>query len=253
MGEGEFITVNYAGFLWSDGTQFDSSWGGTPFLTAIGTGQVIQGWDQGLVGKTVGSQVLLVIPPSEGYGEQGNEQAGIKGTDTLVFVVDVEDTFNAKSSAKGSEVAQDDKDLPKVGTNTDGKAPSIEVPDTDPPKELVASYILEGDGEEVGADNSVLVQYKGVLWDGGKEFDSTYARGQPDLQYLYLNGRMIRDRMAGHAIRRGSTCIRAVRRCTPTSTSATCERTCSLTLSSGCCGGRATRSVTSSTSPMLAI
>ncbi len=52
------------------------------------------------------------------------------------------------------------------------------MPDTQAPKKLVANYVIEGDGEKVGAEDSVLVQYKGVLWDGGKEFDSTYGRGQ---------------------------------------------------------------------------
>ena len=52
-------------------------------------GGVIAGWDEGLVGQTVGSQVLLVIPPEQGYGSEGNPDAGISGTDTLVFVVDI--------------------------------------------------------------------------------------------------------------------------------------------------------------------
>jgi peptidylprolyl isomerase len=50
---------------------------------------VISGWDQGLIGKTVGSRLLLSIPPEKGYGKNGNPRAGIKGTDTLVFVVDI--------------------------------------------------------------------------------------------------------------------------------------------------------------------
>ena len=57
--------------------------------TVIGEGQVIPGWDTGLVGQTVGSRVMLVIPPADGYGSAGDSQAGIKGTDTLVFVVDI--------------------------------------------------------------------------------------------------------------------------------------------------------------------
>ena len=65
---GDTLTVQYSGWLW-DGTQFDSSWGKNPFQTQIGSGSVIQGWDQGLVGQTVGSQVLLVVPPSLGYGD----------------------------------------------------------------------------------------------------------------------------------------------------------------------------------------
>ncbi len=59
----------------------------------IGNGQVIAGWDEGLVGQTVGSQVLLVVPPDKGYGTAGNTDAGIKGTDTLVFVVDILDAY----------------------------------------------------------------------------------------------------------------------------------------------------------------
>ena len=46
-----------------------------------------------LIGKKVGSRVLLVIPPKDGYGEQGNPQGGISGTDTLVFVVDILDAY----------------------------------------------------------------------------------------------------------------------------------------------------------------
>lgn len=86
------ITVNYLGKIWSDGRVFDSSWKrGQPATFAIGVGRVITGWDVGLVGQPVGSQVLLVIPPDQGYGANGNDGAGIKGTDTLVFVVDILD------------------------------------------------------------------------------------------------------------------------------------------------------------------
>lgn len=83
---GDLLTVHYTGWLW-DGTSFDSSWGGTPLQTVIGAGQVIPGWDQGLVGQTVGSQVLLVIPAELGYGEEGT--GSIPGGATLVFVVDI--------------------------------------------------------------------------------------------------------------------------------------------------------------------
>ncbi|MFD3825631.1 FKBP-type peptidyl-prolyl cis-trans isomerase [Streptomyces sp. NPDC058625] len=179
IAENDFVVAHYLGQVWSTAKVFDNSYDRkAPLAIQLAQGSIIDGWRYGLTGKKAGSRVQMAVPPTWGYGTQGNEQAGIKGTDTLVFVVDVQDTFNAKSSAEGSEVAQDDVDLPKVGTNTDGKAPSIEVPDTKAPTKLVSSYILEGDGEEVGADNSVLVQYKGVLWDGGKEFDSTYERGQ---------------------------------------------------------------------------
>ncbi len=86
---GQSITVHYTGVLWNDGTVFDSSWTrGSPATFSIGTGNVIVGWDEGLVGRTVGSQILLVVPPAKGYPE-GKPDGSIKATDTLVFVVDI--------------------------------------------------------------------------------------------------------------------------------------------------------------------
>ncbi|MFD7549921.1 FKBP-type peptidyl-prolyl cis-trans isomerase [Streptomyces sp. NPDC059578] len=179
VAKGDHLQANYLGQIWSSAKVFDNSYDrGAPAIFQIGVGQVIPGWDQALVGKKAGSRVELAIPPLLGYGEQGNEQAGIKGTDTLVFVVDIVDSFNAKSSARGKKIAQDDKALPKVGTNTDGKAPSVDVPKTAAPTKLVSEYVLEGDGEVVKETDSLLVQYKGVLWADGKEFDSSYQRKQ---------------------------------------------------------------------------
>ena len=87
---GQDLAVQYTGVIWRTGKVFDSSWSrNQPFTTVIGEGQVIKGWDTGLVGQTVGSRVLLVIPPADGYGSAGASTAGIKGTDTLVFVVDI--------------------------------------------------------------------------------------------------------------------------------------------------------------------
>jgi FKBP-type peptidyl-prolyl cis-trans isomerase len=87
---GQTITVHYTGALWSDGSVFDSSWTRkSPATFDIGTGNVIPGWDKGLVGKKVGSRVLLVVPPADGYGDK--VQAKIPANSTLVFVVDILD------------------------------------------------------------------------------------------------------------------------------------------------------------------
>ena len=86
---GDDIEVNYYGQVW-DGRMFDNSYDRRSSISfGIGVGQVIGGWDEGLVGQQVGSRVLLSIPPHLGYGERGMPQAGIRGTDTLVFVVDI--------------------------------------------------------------------------------------------------------------------------------------------------------------------
>lgn len=84
---GDNVAVHYTGWLW-DGEQFDSSWDrGESAVFNFAEGQLIQGWTDGLAGQPVGSQVLLVIPPEMGYGDQ--EQAAIPAGSTLVFVVDI--------------------------------------------------------------------------------------------------------------------------------------------------------------------
>ncbi|MEE1939155.1 FKBP-type peptidyl-prolyl cis-trans isomerase [Streptomyces sp. TRM 70361] len=84
---GEGLIAQYTGVKWEDGEKFDSSWDhGGAIAFQIGTGSVVQGWDQGLVGKKVGDRVLLVIPPDLAYGN--NPQSEL-AKNTLVFVVDI--------------------------------------------------------------------------------------------------------------------------------------------------------------------
>lgn len=87
--KGQTITVNYLGEVYGAKQPFDESYTKQPASFGIGSGQVIAGWDKTLVGQKVGSRVILAIPPKDGYGKQGQPSAGIKGTDTLYFVVDI--------------------------------------------------------------------------------------------------------------------------------------------------------------------
>jgi FKBP-type peptidyl-prolyl cis-trans isomerase len=85
---GDTVTVHYTGVIWASGKVFDSSWTrGEP--ASFATTGVIPGFGKALVGQKVGSQVIAVIPPADGYGAAGQTSAGITGTDTLVFVVDI--------------------------------------------------------------------------------------------------------------------------------------------------------------------
>ena len=85
---GDTVTVHYTGLIWATGKVFDSSWTrGQP--ASFATTGVIPGFGKALVGQKVGSEVIAVIPPADGYGTGGQASAGISGTDTLVFVVDI--------------------------------------------------------------------------------------------------------------------------------------------------------------------
>ncbi|AQT71725.1 MULTISPECIES: FKBP-type peptidyl-prolyl cis-trans isomerase [Streptomyces] len=200
--KGDIAQVNYYGQVW-DGTEpFDQSFGkGQPFDVTIGAGAVIKGWDQGLEGQKVGSRVELVIPPDLGYGAQGSPPK-IKGNATLVFVVDIVKGATVPASATGKEVAQDNKDLPKIGTNTDGKEVSVAVPkDVTPPAKLVSNYVIEGDGPAVTDKNSVVVKFHGKTWKDDKTFESTYTSDQSvtwPLEQLQVKG--LKDGIVGKKV-----------------------------------------------------
>ena len=86
--EDNMITAHYTGTL-LDGTKFDSSLDrGTPFSFQLGSGQVIAGWDQGVLGMKVGGKRKLTIPPDLAYGEQGIPGA-IPPNATLIFEIEL--------------------------------------------------------------------------------------------------------------------------------------------------------------------
>lgn len=97
--KGDTVTVQYQGSIYGSGKVFDQSWGRGP--ASFPTTGVIAGFSEALVGQHVGSRVIAVIPPKDGYGSSGNAQAGISGTDTLVFVVDILGTSSSSSSSSG--------------------------------------------------------------------------------------------------------------------------------------------------------
>ncbi|HEY4314065.1 MAG TPA: FKBP-type peptidyl-prolyl cis-trans isomerase [Actinomycetes bacterium] len=88
---GHTAVVHYVGVAYSSGEEFDASWNrGESFEFSLGGGQVIAGWDQGVVGMKVGGRRQLVIPPHLGYGDRGAGSV-IPPGETLIFVVDLID------------------------------------------------------------------------------------------------------------------------------------------------------------------
>jgi peptidylprolyl isomerase len=86
---GDKVKVQYVGVSYSNGRQFDASWDRRePFTFTLGAGNVIPGWDQGLVGMKVGGRRRLTIPPELAYGAQG-QPPDIGRNETLIFVIDL--------------------------------------------------------------------------------------------------------------------------------------------------------------------
>ncbi|KHL00332.1 FKBP-type peptidyl-prolyl cis-trans isomerase [Sinomonas humi] len=86
---GDTVSAHYVGVAWSSGEEFDSSWNrGAPLDFRVGVGQVIQGWDQGLLGMKLGGRRRLEIPSDLAYGSRGAGGA-IGPNEALIFVVDL--------------------------------------------------------------------------------------------------------------------------------------------------------------------
>lgn len=175
---GDLLVADYLGEVYKSGKVFDNSYDrGAPssFTLKNGQGGVISGWVKSLKGVPVGSRVLLVAPPKEGYGTQGNPQAGIKGTDSLVFVVDVIAAYNGSSPLPSSTPVTDLPDtLPVV---TGDAEPTVTIAKgTTPPTEPKTTVLATGLGADVVKGELGIVQFRAVSWSG-EALRSTWPTG----------------------------------------------------------------------------
>jgi peptidylprolyl isomerase len=187
IASGDTVITNYVGEIWPTkiGSQpkvFDSSFSrGAPAGFVIGTGAVIPGFDKTLVGKQLGTRMLLSIPPADGYGPSGNSQAGISGTDTLVFVVDLLADYKPNASAPG--VA--DSQLPATGwpkiTNTPGRQPAItSVEGVKAPASPTSKLLVRGTGAKIDPSKTLVLQLVQTDIATGKQTQSSWGK-QPQL------------------------------------------------------------------------
>jgi FKBP-type peptidyl-prolyl cis-trans isomerase len=175
IAKGDLTVVNFVGYTWKGKQVANTYKEGQPQQWTVG--QLLPGLDKGVTGQQSGGRVMLTIPPKDGFGQSGNQQLGVAPTDTLVFVIDILGSYNRTSMAKGTAVPLDDSKLPKVTDAGAGKAPKVEIPKSDPPKELEAKTLIEGTGPAVRSGQAIVAQYEGRIWNGGKVFDATWSRG----------------------------------------------------------------------------
>jgi len=181
VAKGDLLVADYLGAIYATNKVFDNSYDrGQPAGFEIGTGKVIKGWDETLVGVKAGSRVLMVLPPAKGYGSKGNEQAGIKGTDSLVFVVDVIASYSKGDKAAGTAtpVTGLPAALPKV-EGAVGTKPKVTVAaGTTPPTKPQVTVVAEGSGPAVAKGKLAIVQFEAVNF-AGKPVGSTWEVGLP--------------------------------------------------------------------------
>ena len=169
VGVGDFLIMDYVGVSYSTGLQFDASWDrGSPFPFELGAGRVIQGWDQGIVGMSVGGRRSLTIPPELAYGEHGSGSGSIGPNETLVFVVDL-------IASVPANLEKPTEDLTSESTT-----------------ELKTNDISEGSGATVQPGNVVYIHYVGVSASTGEQFDSSWDRGRSEfIGYISGTGNVI--------------------------------------------------------------
>ena len=174
---GDLIATDYVGQIWN-GKVFDNSYAsGQAAVLQFGLKKLLPGVDAGLLGVPVGSRVELTIPPTDGYGTVGDQSLGITATDTLVYVFDIAQRYNGKSSGDGTRAVAGPAGSPTVGGNLT-QAPLITVPPDQPvPSHPTTRVVARGAGRPLRT-GSAIIQYYSVNWNGGF-VSSTWLQGTP--------------------------------------------------------------------------
>jgi len=162
-------------------------WSGTKhslLYSTFSTGPQVIPAQLGLPGLTtalkdarLGSRVVAVLPPKYGYGTSGESQLGVKGTDTLVWVIDLLQQYSPTSSSAGPQVTNGGGALPTVTAKT-GQQPSISVPKTAPPTSLSVTTLIKGSGPKLTSGETVVAQYVGAIWRTGSVFATSWPSSQ---------------------------------------------------------------------------
>jgi FKBP-type peptidyl-prolyl cis-trans isomerase len=162
---GQTVDVLISVYLGKDGKALGSE----PVSLTVGDTQMIKAFTAGIDCVPIGSRVVVAAPAKDMYGDQGNAQLGITASDSLVIVTDV-------IGQKKPLIPQAwKKNAPTVTFNAKGK-PTLKLPDTKPPADLLLKVLKQGKGDVVKSGDTVTLNYQGTSWDTGKIFDQSYGK-----------------------------------------------------------------------------
>jgi peptidylprolyl isomerase len=159
---GDTLIVDYVGVRTVDGVEFDNSYDGEPFPITLGSGSVIQGWEEGLLGAQQGERVQLDIPSALAYGEAARSEV-IRENEDLTFVIDVRSVITSVDPA----------DVPTE--------PGVEL--SEGALETTFEDLVIGDGSPIEPGTTALIRYVNFRGDNGVAIESNW--GDDPLQIPY--------------------------------------------------------------------
>ncbi|MFK5635491.1 MULTISPECIES: FKBP-type peptidyl-prolyl cis-trans isomerase [unclassified Ornithinimicrobium] len=179
VAEGQEVQARYIAFNGATGEQVLSTFEADESVTLdLSNENLFPAFLDNLPGRRVGESVLMAIPAAEAFGTAGNQQLGIGAEDTLVFYLELVEARDPLTKATGAEV-EPEEGLPQVEADGESVA-QITIPeDAEEPTELVVQPLVEGEGAEVKAGQTIKVHYTGVTFADGEGFDNSYDRGTP--------------------------------------------------------------------------
>lgn len=172
LGGTELLSFDYAIFSGETAQEVSSSYPTAPVGLDLSDASVLPGLTSTLTGQTIGSRVLLALPPGEAFGEQGNTQLGIEGNETVLFLIDILSAVTPLPEATGTAV-EPQEGLPTVEV-TAGEPASITIPEGfAAPDATVVQPLIQGEGAEVASGQTIRVTYTGATTRDGAVFDSS--------------------------------------------------------------------------------
>lgn len=183
--DGQMVTVDLSVYNGTTGKLIsETAFDGSDSQSIVMNANLLPGLRKGLSCASEGSRVVIVVPPSDAFGQAGNNKWNVSATDTLVFVIDVDRVYLAKANGT-PQLSQDG--MPMVVLAPNGQ-PGITVPKAAAPTTERISVLKKGNGPVVESGSKVTVHYTGVIWADGSVFDSSWTTGKP-AQFVVGDGK----------------------------------------------------------------
>lgn len=198
---GDSIKVNYVAVNGRTGKQFDNSFtSNKPLTITLTPTTILPGFVKGLTNQTVGSRVLVSIPPKDGFGK-AQPTLDMKKTDTMVFLFDIVAKVPPMATGKAKSLPSDLPSLVLDAKKQPSKFAKTKKTAAKQTKES-AHVVIQGSGATIKAGQTLSVQYVGQIYPAGKVFDSSWARGAAS-SFQLTEGQLIKcwtDELVGQKV-----------------------------------------------------